>query len=94
MGLGEEDNIVPEIRIQRRYEPVENLQDPMIPNENITIPVSAERYPEFDGNFGDPMIARIIQMTPPRMDYGGVLNRIQTLREQQEYLQGGLPDLP
>jgi hypothetical protein len=40
------------------------------------------------------MIARIIQMTPPRMDYDGVLNRIQTLREQQEYLQGGLPDLP
>ena len=93
-GMVDEADIEPAIMFQRRYEPVENLQDPMIPNENITIPVSAERYPEVVRNFEDTMIARIIQMTPPRMDYDGVLNRIQTLREQQEYLQGGLPDLP
>jgi hypothetical protein len=90
----DEADIEPAIMFQRRYEPVENLQDPMIPNGDITIPVRAERHPEVVRNFEDTMIARIIQMPPPRMDYDGVLNRIQTLREQQEYLQGGLPDLP
>jgi hypothetical protein len=77
----EEVNIDPPIMVQRRYEPVENLQDAMIPNENITIPVSAERYPEFDGNFGDPMIARIIQMPPP-LDIERIGNRIRTMRDQ------------
>lgn len=80
-GIPEEVNIDPPIMIPRRYVPVDNLQDAMIPNGGLIIPDRNERHPEVVRNFEDTMIARIIQMPPPRLDYDGVLNRIQEVQE-------------
>lgn len=84
MTDGDQGNIAPAIMVQRRYEPVENLQDAMIPNGNLMIsdrPERDERYTEIvNNNFFEP-IPRIIQMPPP-LDIERIGNRIRTLRDQ------------
>jgi hypothetical protein len=76
----EEVDIEPAIRLGGRT-PFDNVMEAMIPNGGLIIPDRNERHPEVVRNFEDTMIARIIQMSPPRLDYDGVLNRIQEVQE-------------
>jgi len=79
-GIPEEVDIEPAIRLGGRT-PFDNVMEAMIPNGGLIIPDRNERHPEVVRNFEDTMIARIIQMPPPRLDYDGVLNRIQEVQE-------------